>query len=236
MENLKQYTDRHKGKIAFVLGIGPSLRNLNPDLLKPHITIAVNSAILKAPKSNYYFSCDYAMVLRESWWTLKDLTCEIILASNEGFTTFESKIGRKVFEGIDMSRVHYLPRKADNIIDKGDKLIKGSSSVHPAIHFAYILGCSPIILLGCDCQYKDGKKRYYDFPNQPKDALIDPKFDKLRRPLALDRPGKKTDGELQHHLTVWKKIREQNPGMNIINASEGALTMFPQTTIQEILK
>ncbi len=234
MEDLKQYTDRHKGKMVFVLGIGPSLRNLNPDLLKPHITIAINSSICKVPKANYYFTCDYGMVLWESWWMLKHLTCEIILASNEGFTAFESKIERKVFEGIDMSRVHYIPRKANNIIDKGDKLIKGSSSAHPAVHFAYILGCSPIVLLGCDCQYVDGKKRYYDFPNQPKDELIDPKFDKLRRPLSLDRPGKKTDGELQHHLRIWNNMNTKD--LNIIDASGGALTMFPQMTIKEVLK
>ncbi len=234
MEDLKQYIDRHKGKMAFVLGIGPSLRKLNPDLLKPHITIAVNSSIYKAPKADYYFTCDTAMVLWESWLTLKHLTCEIILATNCGFTTFESRIGRKVFEGIDMSRVHYIPRKANNIIDKGNKLIQGSSSVHPAVHFAYILGCSPIVLLGCDCQYTEGKKRYYDFPNQPKDKLTDPEFEKYRRPLGPDRPGKNTDGELQHHLGVWKSMNIKD--LDIIDASEGALTMFPQTNIKEILK
>ncbi len=234
MEDLKQYIDRHKGKMAFVLGIGPSLRNLNPDLLKPHITIAVNSSIYKVPKADYYFTCDTSMVLWESWLALKHLTCEIILATNCGFTAFESRIGRKVFEGIDMSRVHYLPRKANNIIDKGNELIQGSTSVHPAVHFAYILGCSPIVLLGCDCQYTEGKKRYYDFPNQPKDKLTNPEFEKFRRPLGPDRPGKKTDGDLQHHLRVWKTLDTKH--LNIIDASEGALTIFPQTTIQEILK
>jgi len=234
MENLKNYIDRHKGRTAFVLGIGPSLRNLSPDLLKPHITIAVNSSICKVPKADYYFTCDTGMVLWESWFTLKHLTCEIILATNCGINTFESRIERKVLEGINMRRVHYLPRKANNIIDKGDKLIKGSSSVHAAVHFAHVLGCSPIVLIGCDCQYTEGKKRYYDFPNQPKDKLIDSKFEKFRRPYGPDSPGNSTDGELQHHLEVWKNMNIKD--LNIIDASEGALTMFPQKTIKEIIK
>ena len=233
MDNLRDYLGRHKGKMAFVLGTGPSLRNLEPGLIKNHITIAVNGSGLKVPNAQYFFSCDTAWVLYEFWHQLKNLKGDIILASNCGFGTFESRIGRKVFEGIAAERIHYIGRKADNIFDKGDKLIKGSSSVHPAIHFAYVLGCSPIVLLGCDCRYVEGRKHFYDFPNQPSNKLLKPEYAKYRRPLGPDNPGGKMDGELSHHLKVWKSMKANH--LNIIDASEGSLNCFQQKSLKEIL-
>ncbi len=230
------FKDIHIGKMAFVLGSGPSLRNLNPEILKGHISIAINGSILKAPEADYYFSCDYGMVLWKSWTTLKSLSCHIMMACNVGFTSFEHRLDRKVFEDISEYRRHYLKRKEGLEIDKNPVMISGSSSVHSAIHFAHLLGCSPIILVGCDCQYVDGKKHYGEFPGQLKDVLRDPNFEQYRRPLAPYRPDAKTDGELKHHLKVWENLRNQNPTLNIIDTSEGKLNMFPQMSIQEALK
>lgn len=229
------FVDKHLGKIGFVLGTGPSLRNVDPDLLKNHITIAVNGAILKAPKADYYFSCDYGMVLWNSWLSLKHISCDVIMACNVGFCAFEHRLDRKVFEDIDISRRHYLKRKEGLEVDKNPIMMSGSSSVHSAIHFAHLLGCSPIVLAGCDCGYIEGKKHYWDFPNQPKEGLRDPDFDKYRRPLSADNPGGKTDGELRRHLGVWRKLKDQNPNLKIIDASGGNLKMFPSITIQEVL-
>ncbi len=236
MANLKDYVNRHKDKIGFVLGSGPSLRNLDSDVLKSHITIAVNSSIVKVPEAQYYFTCDQSMTLWESWHSLKNLECDLILASNCGLAVFDSRINRNAFEGISKKRIQYIGRKKDNIIDRGDKLIKGSSSVHPAVHFAYVLGCSPIVLIGCDCKYVDGKKWFYEFSGQPTDKLLKPEYKKYQRPLAPYVSGSKTDGELIYHLRIWKEIEKQNLNMEIIDASGGALSMFPQMTLKEILK
>ncbi len=236
MANLKDYINRHKGKIGFILGSGPSLRNLNPDLLNPHITIAVNSSIVKVPKAQYYFTCDQSMTLWESWYSLKNLECDLILASNNGLAAYDSRIGIHIFDDINKKRIQYIGRKKDNIMDKDGKLIKGSSSVHPAVHFAYVLGCSPIVLIGCDCKYIDGKKWFYEFSGQPIDKLLKPEYKKYQRPLAPYVPGSKIDGELKHHLRVWKEIKNQNLDIEVIDASGGALSMFPQMSIQEALK
>lgn len=233
-ENLKQYTNKYKNRTAFILGSGPSLRNLDPESLKLHIVIAVNAAIMKVPTAQYYFSCDYGMVLWESWQTLKYLKCDLILASNCGFTPFESCINIKVFDGIDKKRIHYIHRKENNMIDKGDRLIKGSSSIHPAVHFVHILGCSPIVLLGCDCKYVNGKKHYYEFPNQPLERLLKPEYNKFRRPLSPSNPGGRTDGELCHHIKIWNELNLNH--INIIDASDGALKRFPKMSLKRVLK
>ena len=235
VNDLRNYIDRHKDRMCFVLGSGPSLRKLDPEMLGNHITIAVNSSLVKVPKAQYYFTCDQSMTLWKSWSMLKNCKCNLILASNNGLAAYDARTGAYTFEDIDKEQIQYIGRKDNNRMDKGNKLIKGSSSVHPAVHFAYVLGCSPIVLLGCDCQYAEGKKWFYQFPGQPVDELLKPEYDKYRKPLAHYTVGNATDGELKHHIRVWKEIASQNIG-NIIDVSGGALTMFPQKSLEEILR
>jgi hypothetical protein len=65
-------------------------------------------------------------------------------------------------------------------------------------------------LHGCECQYEDGKKHYWDFADQPDEGLINPKHEELRRPLDKEKPGGTTDGELCYHLGIWEQIYNQN--------------------------
>ena len=232
-KSLSEFIDKHKYQTGFVLGNGPSLRNFDSSKLESGITIAVNSSILKAPKADYYFSCDTGMVLWESWLTLRNLKCDLILATNDSFQCFESRIKGNVFDGIDPSRIKYISRKKDNIFDLGNNLVHGSSSVHAAVHFAYVMGCSPIVLVGCDLKYVDGKKRFYDFPNQPKDKLINPSYEKYRRPLSKDNPGGKIDGELSHHIRKWNSFDLKH--IEILDASDSSLIRFRKITIQEAM-
>ena len=55
---LSDFKDKHKGEIAFLLGGGPSLHDLDIDLIKDHVCIAVNSSIAKYPDSNFFISDD----------------------------------------------------------------------------------------------------------------------------------------------------------------------------------
>jgi hypothetical protein len=223
---LKDFKNKHKDKKAYVLGTGPSLRRVKAGQFADGIVIAVNGAILKYPDADYYFTCDLGMTLWKSWLILKDIDCDLILASNCGFATHEHRMeGRKVFEGIDPARVHHLPRSNHNSFSQ-DALIKGSSSAHVAVNFACVLGCKPITLIGCDCRYEAGKKHYWNFPGQPDEGLVNPEHDKLRRPLSPDNPGGVTDGELQRHLAVWNEIKDLNAAAmaNVQDRSGGALS------------
>ncbi len=234
---MKRFLNIHKGKMAFVLGSGPSLRNLNPDLLKPHVVIAVNAAILKTPSADYYFSNDFTCTLLKYWLSLKNIKCELIINhTTGGFGAYEPRTGIRVFEGIDKNRITYFEVERKLKMDKeANKLKLASSSAHTAVHFAHILGCSPIVLLGCDCQYEKNCKHYYDFPNQPDGGYIKPEFKKFS-PDWEGVIGGNTDGEQHHHYNAWQKIRKNNPNINIINASGGRLTMFPRMSLEEVLK
>ena len=234
---MKRFLNKHKDRIGFVLGSGPSLRNLNPELLKPHITIAVSDAILKVPFANYYFSNDYSSTLLKSWLMLKNVKCKLIINKTAGgFGSYEPKTGMRVFEGIDKDRIIYFEVERKLKMEKeANKLKLASSSSHTAVHFAHILGCNPIVLLGCDCLYVNGKKHFTDFPNQPAGGFIKPEYEKL----SPDWSGVKsndTDGELNAHHNTWRKIRRHNSNINIIDASGGLLNMFPRMPLEEVLK
>ncbi len=234
---IKGFVDKHKGRLCFVLGSGPSLRNLNPDLLKSHITIAVNEAILKVPDADYYFSDDYATTLLKSWLILKNIKCKLIINKTAGgFGSYEPKTGVRVFEGIDKDRIFYFEVERKLKMGKeDDKLKLDSSSSHTAVHFAHVLGCDPIVLLGCDCKYVDGKYHFTDFPNQPDGGRIKPEYDDLV-PRPYGGIENVSDGGLGMHYNNWQKIRKNNPDINIINASGGRLSMFPKMSLEEVLR
>ncbi len=215
--------NKHKGIPAIVLGSGPSLHNLDWELIKPYITIAVNSAILKAPKSNYYFSCDFGMTVWKSWLTLRNLKCDLILYNVDvGFRHLEYLTKENTFEGIDESRVHYFDMKDSDLKMDTVELIRGSTSTQVAVHFAHLLGCSPIYLIGCDCKYVDGKYHYYDFPEEVVDKYRKSEYEDFKPRNLIVQKGD-SNKYLDGHFEIWKKIREQNPDINIIDKSEGRL-------------
>ncbi len=220
--------NKHKGTPAIILGSGPSLHNLDWGLIEPYITIAVNSAILKTPKSHYYFSCDFGMTVWESWLTLRNLKCDLILYNVDvGFRYLEYLTGEDTFEGIDESRVHYFDMKDSNLKMDTVELIRGSTSTQVAVHFAHLLGCSPIYLIGCDCRYVDGRYHYYDFPGEVVDKIRKPEYEDFKPKNLIVQKGD-SNRYLDGHYTCWEKIKEQNPDVQVIDCSGGRLDMFPQ--------
>ena len=233
--------DRHKGQTAFVLGAGPSLRKINPTWLRDCVVIAVNDAILKVPFAKFFMSCDWGMPLRKAWLTVKESECSLILHNVDvGFSYLDDQTGVKAFDGISLERVSYFDFKKDNELvmeRKSRKLIRGSSSVHSAVHLAHLLGCSPIVLLGCDCQYEEEKYHFTDFVGQPMGGFIKSEYEKIKPQYSfVVTKFENTDAVLMGHVACWKKIREQNPNVPIINASEGRLKMFTQMSLEKVLE
>jgi len=233
---IKDYLDKHRGRIAFVLGAGASLHTIPLELIQQHTTIAVNRAILKVPFAQYCLSCDTGFTLWSPWTFLKNLECKLLLnVSGGSFPHYDGATGVRAFDGMDEGRVIEFVMENKLMMDRDSGiLIRGTSSVHSAVHFAHILGCSPIVLLGCDCEYTDGKKYFTDYPDELDCHFIKPEYAKLRKDFSGARIGT-SDGELMGHFTCWSKISIQNPNVHIINASGGRLEVFPRMTVEEIL-
>ena len=72
---LKELENKHNNKLGFVIGAGPSLRNINLNLVENYVTIAVNSAILKSNNFKYFLSDDIGVSSWSYFQDLKDLDC-----------------------------------------------------------------------------------------------------------------------------------------------------------------
>lgn len=209
-------------------GSGPSLRHVDTNLVKDCIVIAVNGSFLKFPQADYFISCDARCTLRKSWLKVRESDCKIIVCrGGSNFGCFDKTRGSRWCIGIE-ERIHFIDRDKRKVKMEGDNLIWGSSSAHCAVHFAHILGCNPIVLLGMDCCYEDGKQRYTDFDGWDDGFYIEDFKQHIRD--GSDMP------VVGAFVVTWEGIAKENPNINIINASGGKLKAFPRMELTEVLK
>lgn len=237
---VKDLVDIHKGKIGFVVGAGPSLHFQDTDLLKDHVTITTNSALAKIPSCDYFLSDDWACTGWDYFWKLKGLPCIKL------FYDAKLKNRTKDLEGINPEEIvwyshrQWHPRKPDCLElskDPNVPIIGSRTSAGSAVHFAYLMGCDPIVLLGCDCCYSDERYRYYwQYPDETNCRPV------ARIPLQLS-PTRKMEGKwVDHHsedfIKYWLQLSKQTQkqGINVINASGGLMKGFPKMKLEEVLE
>ncbi len=215
---LQDFRNVHRGRPIFVAGAGPSLRFVNSSLAEKHIVIAVNASILKFIQAEYFFTCDETAPKTNIWLSLENLNCKIIKANNTIFGVDQFLKGRAF---------HFQKEKGFKMNMNAEKLIFGTSSIHPAVHFAQILGGNPIVLLGCDCTFSEGKKHFTDYEDQPDYYALEEYRDCLKLPLME---------MFDAILSTWRKLKKANPNVNIINTSGGRLEAFPRENLDALLR
>ena len=238
---LKSLANKHKGQMAFVIGAGPSLHFSNIEPLKDYVVLSVNSSIVKVPDCDYYLTDDEGVAdfsyfyepLSKSrciklFYDFKMKRCDVSHIDQKQIVWFKHKTwfdGVKYYEdGLVMTK---NPRKP---------IIGARTSVGSAIHFAYIMGCDPIVLLGIDCCFREGKKYFWEFPGEPPVSRV--KGLPLRALPVKLLNGDKAD----HHSVQIKKYFEQlavqtkKQEINIINSSGGILDCFERMPLEKVLE
>jgi len=270
MPTLDDIRGKYSGRCAVVLGAGPSLRMINdrplvnvdvggctmhvPDVtkksaLQKHVIIAVNDAILKAPDADFYLTSDPGMCQYHHWNLLCSAQSSAKIVVNTPPFTRENM---RLSFGVPTERiVLYQKRKACyemEMSQRDGKIIYGPSSGHCAAHFAVMLGCKRIYLIGFDSMCVSGHKYFWQFRDQP-------------------GPGGTTTGHANHHLKSlarigrspdaaiyedfdartgepskpayngWMRLRRSNPNIDIVDASGGALhDVFPKVSAAQMLE
>jgi hypothetical protein len=146
---LKGYPRKWNGKLpntpAFILGNAPSISNHDISSLKPYFTIGINSA---------YKLIDPTILLWqdiEFWYNHK---YEVQKLEALKYCTLTSDPPGKYY--------HFkITGGAFNLTKSCDRLYGRGSSAPLAVQLAKCLGCNPIILLGYDCKYSNGKTDFY---------------------------------------------------------------------------
>ncbi len=245
--NLQNLRNKHQGKMAFVLGAGPSLRFIDPDKLKDYVVFTVNSAILKAPDCDYFVTDDDGVSTWNYWLkTAKESRCTKLLYKDklkdkvshlrpEEVLFFEHRQWATIDSNTKELVYHKENLKLTEDPDVG--LIGARSSQATALHFAYIMGCDPIVLLGHDCCY-DGRFRYFwQFPNENKAIQYQGLVESNPNKGLLK--GKPVDKHCIAYDLYWQHFVETNPdsvnGRIIYVSPTGVLDVFPKMTIDEVL-
>jgi len=242
MRNIVDYEDKHKGIMAFIIGAGPSLHTQDISGVTDYVTFAVNSGILKLPYCDYFVTDDVAAA---------DWNWYFSVAKNSGCTKFlfkekldgyEDIFGEK-FVWFDHVEGHNPDFDENNLEgyfmtkDASKPLIGARTSAGTAVHLAFIMGCDPIVLLGCDACHRHGKRYFWQFPGERKAVRKS-----TSKPVyCYADQGKRRNKPVDQHCcdfdAYWSHLAEVNKGRaNIIYASEGGLIeAFQKMTLKEVM-
>lgn len=238
--NLCQFSNIHKGKLGFLLGSGPSLRHIKEELLSPYVTMTVNSSIVYKRNCDYFVSDDWSV---SNWsYFVRDLANSDCIKF-----LYKEKFTGRVFH-IKQHQVcmfdhtwYFNPKKnkynMNGLImsqDCNKPIIGARTSLASGLHIMNIMGCNPIVLMGCDAKMENDKRYFWEYPGWPKPVRLD-----TREVLPDHVKMRKGTKECSDIKDYWKLFKTMNgdSGVNIINSSEGsAIDVFDKIHFDKVLE
>lgn len=223
-EKITRYKDLHKGKRAFIIGNGPSLKNTSPLRLNDEITFACNSIFYyEGFKPSYYVVEDY-LVAQDRMQEIRMLPWEKIFPCTLYY------INQGTF-------LPALPSSWPGHFSKDiSKWIEVNFTVtYTMMQIAYYMGCNPVYIIGIDHNYSvDTANQCIQEGNLLTSVKDDPNhfdsryFGKGKRwhTPRVDRM------EAAYHIA--KKAYEDD-GRKIFNATAGGkLEVFPRVNFESL--
>lgn len=155
------------GKRVFLVGNGPSINEMNLDLLKNEVTIAMNRIDLIYPKTEwrptYYLFC--SSNCEDQRWGTK-WSQSILNASNQEETTplIWSRYKKSIEKnggGVLPNKTVYLNAFSENQVGNDncfstnawERLDKSGTSMNVALQLAYYMNFSETYIIGCDSNW-----------------------------------------------------------------------------------
>jgi hypothetical protein len=232
-KNLKRILalkDKHKGKIGFIIGNGPSVRIEDLEKLRKEITFCANRFYLAY--GNMKFRPKYTLICDNQ--VITDYGQEIVSKSKGTKIVFYDvktpNLPRP--KGKHISLVRKEPRPMPFSTDPADSVPSGGSVVIAAMQVAYYMGIRTIYLYGIDHSFKFEKVETKDVWKSAKGD--DNHFIKNYR-----------DGKnwcppdlkfIEDSFSECRKFAENN-GLVIRNATRGGkLEIFERADFDEIIK
>lgn len=218
-QKLLSLKDIHKGKTCFLLGTGPSLNNINFELIKDDILFGTNTLYKALHK--YNIKPRYYCVSDDNVWDkhkdgILEVDSTIILSGNAGRSYLqEHKREKNILVLKDLGCIYHNGWKESDIT-------KGtywgySIMVDICLQVAFFMGFETVVLLGCDCNYS-GKQHFdgevYSFQKE------------------------KLDEHWKNAFTSYRFIKDvyEKNNRKIYNAGiESKLDIFEKKKLEEIL-
>lgn len=157
----------HKGKDVYVVGSGPSLQHVDPKFFENKIVVGCNGVRNHIP-------CTYTIKIHSIQQEEKLHGSKLVMCEHDcGCSTrlnhyhepfYYFKHLRNTGMGLDTS-----------VLDSNDQLVVGGTVMSSAIHLAYYMGASNIVLVGHDCGFLDNKSNldnYNQGENKKKEISV----------------------------------------------------------------
>lgn len=144
---IKNWAGRLPEIPAFIIGNGPSLKEQDLSLIENLFSIGINRCFLPG-------GIDPTILL---WQDISLWNTEYHRLHN----TQALKVARDI---ADPRRIYYNfhLKSGPYKFEKTCHILSGRGSTGPvAMQLAHALGCSPIVLLGCDCKAENGDTNFY---------------------------------------------------------------------------
>jgi hypothetical protein len=168
MNNIQHLKGIGKGKRIFLVGNGPSLNDMNLDLLENEDSIAMNRIELIYPKTKwrptYYIFC--SSNCQDKRWG-KGWSKSVVKASKEPKTLpliwdrYKDDIEKNANTSLDESTI-YLTNFTENevgqlstfSVNAEDRLDKSGTTMNVALQLAYYMDYNEVYLIGIDSNWK----------------------------------------------------------------------------------
>ena len=257
VDDFTRFRGRHAGETCFVMGNGPSLNEMDLDLLQGQTVFGSNAAYLLYDRVSwrhrYYFSCDSRV--------LPDHAAEIV-AMHESNPDMELFFPVVLHHWDGTNRVDpteaYLPRARNRYFfrpipisgynlpftavsaDMNQGLIMPFTVTVNMIEAAAYMGFATIILIGCDTSYVIPDDVIAEGPeiNGERSLLTSRSDDPNHFHPDYFGKGRKwhqphTERMIQHYS--WAREAFGYRGINILNATVGGkLEVFPRVAFDEL--
>ena len=249
-ERLQKLRNRHKGRRAFIIGNGPSIKGQDLSKLKDEVTFVTNwfanHEDYEEIQPSYYCISSHEVFGGWSAKTpnlnteMRDAIVQKTWRSHHFFPLWarDAILGDAAFPAEQSNFLIFEKPKA-SVLERGrmswdilGNLDDGMTGVITfCLPLALHMGIREVYLLGCDCDYgisqeKDAKQYFYDFS---KHTTSTSKFETLDRVWGQG-------GEIFQIYEIVRREAERR-GLRIYNATRGGLLeVFPRVNYEDIVK
>ena len=224
-KNIQRFKNHHSDETLYIIGNGPSLKDINLDLLIGKTTIAMNridlifNKFLWRPTYYFFFSTNIRNKIWGDAWK-QSVINSVNCPSTTSF--LYSKFRLDLFNKLNNKAKVYWVKKVTEIkpnkngdinekcfsTDVSKRVDKSGTSMNIALQFAYYMNFSEIVILGADL----GWKRDQGSTNDPNH------FDSSYR-ADISKPIKINNQMRNVHQLALKNFSKYKPKVKIYNGS-----------------
>jgi len=257
----KEFKNKHKGKRCFVIGGGPSVKNINLGTLKDEYTFVMgefdNNPQFKALNPKFYVISDSVYFTEgesDHWNKQFEKKDKTIKSSTNIFVSLDARAYIEKYHLFTNHKFYYLgmrgiiSEKFPFNIDFDKYIPWPKNSMLLSIMIAVYMGFEEIYLLGCEHNFLcfnigQGKAISYDYGHKDSVTEVDINNDEVVKKLAVPRDLAMTyEDNIAHVFQLFKnyrifysKVKKFYPNVKIYNATPNSyLDVFPMINFDDI--